>query len=76
MTQGPPQEGMKLTLEVSGHRLVIREEDLEHFGLSVPSEIISERNADGWLERELGQTHISLTGIFKRGARPAWEEIK
>lgn len=55
----------------SGQELVIDSDDLESFGLSLPSDVyVYEDN-----HRELGRTHIALTGIFKEGVRPEWKEI-
>lgn len=62
---------MKITIEADGYRVVIDEDDLESFGLSMPSDVI--HGADG--EVELGRVHISLTGIFKEGFRPRWEAV-
>lgn len=70
-------EDLVVTVEVSGHRLVIRAEDLDDFSLSIPSDVIQTGVTEGGAAlRELGRTHISLTGIFKPDARPVWEEIK
>ena len=67
---------MKITIETDGHRLVIDEGDLENFGLSIPSDVIQTGVTEaGYVTRELGRVHISLTGIFKDGVRPMWEEI-
>ena len=60
---------MRITIEEDNFKLVISEEDLESYGLSIPSDI--RHNADGSVE--LGRMHIALTGIFKDGVRAKWE---
>lgn len=68
---------MKIIVEAEGNRLVIEEDDLESFGLSMPSDVIQTGVTEtGYATRELGRTHISLTGIYKEGFRPAWEAIE
>ena len=62
---------MKITVEAEGYRIVIDEEDLDDFALSMPSDIRTD--AEGL--REMGRVHISLTGIFKEGFRPRWEAV-
>lgn len=63
---------VKIIVEVNGHRLVIDGSRFEHFALSIPSEIVTERDGN---KHELGHSHISLTGQFETGYRPQWEEI-
>lgn len=63
---------MKITIEESGHQIVITEDDLESFGLSIPSDVYTDEHG----EKELGRVHISLTGIFKDGVRPKWEAVE
>lgn len=62
---------MRIIVEAEGNRLVIEEDDLESFGLSIPSDVV--RDEDGFAE--LGRVHISLTGIFRDDFRPRWEAI-
>ena len=62
---------MRITIEAEGQRIVIDEEDLESFGLSMPSDVYVEQDGT----RELGRLHVSLTGIFKEGFRPQWETV-
>jgi|RhiMetdeSRZDD1v2_1073273.scaffolds.fasta_scaffold225350_3 hypothetical protein len=61
----------RVIIEAEGFRMVIDEENLDSFGLSLPSDVY--RGPDG--DTELGRSHVSLTGIFKQGFRPEWEEI-
>lgn len=62
---------MKITIETNGYRMVISEDDLESFGFSIPCDV--HHLPDG--TKELGRTHISLTGLFKEDVRPMWEEV-
>lgn len=62
---------MRIVIEANGYRMTVDEADLENFGLSIPSDVYIDQ--DG--QRELGRVHISLTGLFREGFRPQWEEI-
>lgn len=63
---------MRIIVETEGGRLEIDEDQLESFGLSIPSDVYMDGEFN---TRELGRVHISLTGIFKEGVRPEWREI-
>ena len=68
---------MKITIESGGHKLVINEGDLEGFDFSIPCEVIETGVTEaGYVTRELGpRTDISLTGTFKDGIQPMWEQV-
>ena len=63
---------VKITIEAEGYRLVINDDDLDSFGLSLPRDTVV--NPDGTREM-YGQIGITLVGQFKEDFRPLWEEI-
>lgn len=62
---------MRIIVESEGYQLVIEEDMLDHFALSIPSDVHHYPGGS----TELGRTHIVLTGLFKEGVRPEWREI-
>ena len=63
---------VKITVEHEGMRMVIGDDQLEDYSLSIPSDV--HHNADGTTER--GRTHVVLVAMMTEDARPLWEEIK
>lgn len=63
---------MKIIVEFADKRLVVEDDQLEDFSLSMPSDI--HHSPDGTIER--GRTHVVLVAMLTEDARPLWEEIK